>query len=159
MWPSSSGLPRTSAPTAKNERRFVFVGWCWRQQFPRKSERRRHWGVSQASATGAWGSKPRCGLNSAVFFYRLAMLSITLFTACSCERKWANATCLTSVSIKNRTYLLQILVSIQALPYCPTLWHTLNQNAGGESLPSGKHSKKPRKRKRARSHDLAPKQR
>ena len=43
--------------------------------------------------------------------------------------------------------------------FCPISLLTLSQSKDKESLQNGKHSKKPRKRKRAGSRDLAPKQR
>ena len=43
--------------------------------------------------------------------------------------------------------------------FCRISWLTLNRSRGRESLRGGKHNRKPRKWKRARSRDLAPKQR
>ena len=43
--------------------------------------------------------------------------------------------------------------------FCLILWLTLNPSRDRKSLKSGKHNKNPTKRKRARSRDLAPKQR
>ena len=43
--------------------------------------------------------------------------------------------------------------------FCPISSLTSNRSRGRERLPNGRHNKKPRKRKRARSRDLAPKQR
>ena len=52
-----------------------------------------------------------------------------------------------------------VMDGISPVAFCQISLLTLNRNKGKESLQSGKHNKNPLKRKRARSRDLAPKQR